>query len=182
MTKIEPATREDVQTVAQAMREQDFREFRATSRVSDRHELASLLAQRYGGRHDVLAGFWGGDPVCIGGTIEMWPGVISLLFFATDDFPRIGRGITRWIKRDLFPRYLDSGIHRIQAISHGEHAVAHAWLRSLGLHEEARFDGFGRNNEPFVQFALVKGGEASEQHQRRYRSHATQPLPVAGGA
>lgn len=153
--KIEPASREDVRAVAMAMREHDFREFSATSRVSNRDELASLLAQRYGGRNDVLCGFHDGEPVCIGGTIEMWPGVVTLLFFATDDFPKIGRGITRWIKRDLFPRYIEAGIHRIQAVSHGEHTTAHAWLRALGLREEARFEGFGREGEDFIQFAKV---------------------------
>jgi hypothetical protein len=153
---IHRATPGDVRAVALAMRDQDFTEFSATSDVTDRQTLAHNLAVRYGGRDDVLVGCADGEPVCIGGTIEAWPGVVTLLFFATPGFSRIGRGITRWIKRELFPRYIDSGVHRIQAVSHGDHRPAHAWLRSLGLTEEARFVKFGKGGETFVQFAMVK--------------------------
>lgn len=156
MTRIEPASTADVRTVALAMRERDFAEITATNSVGTRDELADLLAFRYGGRRDVLVGKHDDDPICIGGTIEMWPGVMSLLFFATDDFPKIGRGITRWLKRELFPRYLDAGIHRIQAISLDGYDEVHAWLRALGLTEEGRFPGFGRNGEAFVQFGMTK--------------------------
>lgn len=154
--KIDAATTEDVLAVALGMREQDFAEFAATSTASDRDALANYLAARYGGRPDVLVGSAGGKPICIGGTIETWPGVITLLFFATNDFPKIGRGLTRWIKRELFPRYFAAGVHRVQAISLAEHKSAHAWLRTLGLREEARFEGFGKNHENFLQFAQVQ--------------------------
>lgn len=156
--RIERATRDDLLTVARAMREQDFAEFAATSHAEGRNGIAEMLAARYGGREDVLVGRNDeGDPVCIGGTIEAWPNVITLLFFATDDFPKIGLPMTRWIKRELFPRYLAAGVHRIQAVSHGEHAAAHAWLRTLGLREEVRLEGFGKNGETFLQFAMLKG-------------------------
>jgi len=137
------------------MRDCDLEEFAATSDVNDRRLLAHNLSLRYGGRDDVLAGRADGEPVCIGGTLEVWPGVVSLLFFGTDDWPLIGRGMTRWIKRELFPRYLNSGVHRIQAISHGQHHDAHKWLRTLGLKEEARFERFGKGGEMFIQFAMV---------------------------
>ncbi len=153
---ISRATPGDVRAVALAMRERDFTEFSATSDVYDRALLAHNLSLRYGGRDDVLCGFADDEPVCIGGTIEAWPGVISLLFFATDNFPQIGRGITRWIRRELFPRYFQSGIHRVQAISHGEHHDAHAWLKALGLQQEAVFKGFGRDGQDFIQFATVR--------------------------
>lgn len=154
---INRATAGDVRAVAEAMRERDFTEFTATNFTTNRRQLAHDLALRYGGRDDVLVGRADGQPVCIGGTIETWPGVITLLFFATDDFHKIGRGITRWIKRELFPRYVESGIHRIQAVSHSQHRDAHAWLRALGLKQEAVFKGFGKDGEDFIQFAQVRG-------------------------
>lgn len=153
---ISRATVGDVRSVALAMRDQDFTEFTATSFVDDRSQLAHDLSLRYGGRDDVLVGMADGEPVCIGGTIEAWPGVITLLFFATPAFPKIGRGITRWIKRELFPRYYATGVHRIQAVSHVDHRDAHAWLRSLGLQQEAVFKAFGRSGEDFLQFAKVR--------------------------
>lgn len=150
------ATPGDVRTVALNMREQDFTEFMATSPSNDRVGLAHDLALRYGGRDDVFVGKVDGDPVWIGAAIEVWPGVMALMFWGTPDWPRMGLQTTRWIKRELFPRYFAAGIHRIQAISHAEHTNAHAWLRTLGLSEEARFTAFGRAREDFLQFAMVK--------------------------
>ena len=155
---IERATRADVLHVASRMRERDFIEFRALSPLDDRAALAEALAGKFGGRPDVLCGAVDGVPICIGGTLELWPGVMTLLFFATDDFPRIGRLITRWIKNDLFPRYDAAGVHRIQAISLDGYDDVHRWLVSLGLEREtAPMRGYGKRGEDFVQFArLVK--------------------------
>jgi len=138
------------------MRDRDFAEFSATSGLETREAIADALSGRYGGRDDVLCGFADGVPTCIGGTIEAWPGVISLLFLATDDFPRIGRPITRFIRRELFPRYFQAGIHRIQAVSLDGYVEAHNWLRSIGLKQEAVFPAFGKGSETFVQFAKVQ--------------------------
>lgn len=154
--QIKSATIDEVHHVAMHMRGRDFEEFAATSASDDREALANRLAARYGGRPDVLCGLADGVPVCIGGTIETWPGVISLLFFATDEFPRIGRGITRFIRRELFPRYFEAGVHRIQAISLDGYSEVHAWLRALGLEKEAEFPCFGKDRQTFVQFAKVK--------------------------
>lgn len=155
--KIEPATADDVRHVALHMRERDFEELSATSRCDSREELADALAKAYGNRPDVLCGSADGVPVCIGGTLEMWPGVISLLFIATADFPRIGQTITRFIRRELFPRYEAAGVHRIQAISLAGYDEIHNWLRALGLQQEGLpMRAYGRNGEDFVTFARVK--------------------------
>ena len=151
---IEIATHDDVFRVAAAMRDRDFAEFRALSPHDDRISMAQALADRYGGRDDVMCGAIDGEPVCIGGTVQFWPGVMSLLFFATDDFPKIGRMITRWLKRELFPRYEAAGVHRIQAISLDGYDEIHRWLISLGLDRETGpLRGYGKNGEAFVQFA-----------------------------
>ena len=138
------------------MRERDYQELLATATVNSRAELAHVLAARYGDRADVLVGRANGTPVCIGGTITPWPGVISLLFFATPEFPKIGLTITRWIGKELFPRYFDAGVHRIQAVSLDGYDEVHRWLGALGLEREAVLPAFGRNGEDFVQFAKVK--------------------------
>lgn len=153
---VERATTGAVRTVALNMRARDFQELSATSPANSREELAGMLARAYGSRDDVLCGSLGGEPICIGGTIEVWPNVISLLFFATDAFPRIGLPITRFIRRQLFPRYFAAGVHRIQAVSLAGYDDVHAWLRTLGLEQETGpMPGYGRNGEAFVQFAKV---------------------------
>ncbi|MGF7008104.1 hypothetical protein [Aminobacter sp. BE322] len=155
--RIDPASRDDVRTVALAMRGRDFAEFSAVSFADTREQLADALAERYGDRHDVMCGFHKGSPACIGGTILARPNVATLLFFATDEFPRIGLPTTRFIKKQLFPRLVDAGVHRIEAVSMEGHVETHAWLRTLGLEPETGpMHGYGRRGEAFIQFAWVQ--------------------------
>jgi hypothetical protein len=154
--KIEPATKADVFRVALDMRQGDFAEFSAVSHAETRDELAQALAERYGDRHDVLCGHWRGEAVCIGGFVMARPNVVTLLFFATDDFPKIGLGITRFIRKNLFPKLIDAGAHRFEAVSLATHAEAHAWLGALGLLvETGPMLGYGRSGEAFIQFSKV---------------------------
>lgn len=157
MLKIEAATADDVRFVARNMRARDFEEFTAVSATDDRDEMADGLAQRYGGRDDVLCGSYDGEPICIGGTIEVWPGVMTLLFFATPEFPRIGLPIARFIRNKLFPRYEAAGIHRIQAISLDGYEEVHSWMRTIGLvPENAPMPAYGKRGEAFQQFVRLR--------------------------
>lgn len=157
MMKIEPASQDDVFTVAIGMRQGDYEEFSAVSFANNRAELAAILAERYGGHPDVLCGWRGNQPACIGGLVMARPNVVSLLFFGTDDFPRIGLGVTRFIRRELFPRYEAAGVHRFEAVSMATHNEAHVWLKTLGLEPETDpLAGYGRKGEAFIQFSRVR--------------------------
>ncbi len=157
MMKIEPATAGHVQQVAAFMRAGDYDEFSAVSHAQDRQQLAEILARRYGDRHDVLVGLWNGRPVCIGGFIMARPNVITLLFFATDEFRQIGLGITRFIRQNLFPKLERQGVHRFEAVSLATHSEAHKWLLLLGLTAETGpMLGYGRAGQAFIQFAKVR--------------------------
>ena len=131
--KIEAATPDAVRSVAVNMRERDFAEFSAVSFAETRFELAEVLTARYGNSPEVHVGFEGLEPVCVGGSIMARPNVISLLFFATDRFPEIVLPATRYIKKQLLPRLIEAGVHRIEAVSMVGHSEVHAWLRTLGL-------------------------------------------------
>lgn len=153
--KIEPASVDDVHSVALRMRQRDFEEFSAVTPADTYAGLATLMADRYGGRPDVMCGSDDAlGPICIGGTIEARPNVISLLFFATDDFPKIALPITRFIRQNLFPKLIAAGAHRIEAVSMDGHDQTHAWLRTIGLEAETGpMRGYGKNREDFVQFS-----------------------------
>lgn len=156
MTRIECATYDEVRHVALNMRDRDFAEFSATSSCTTREELADSLARRFGDRAEVLCGSDGLEPICIGGTIEVWPNVVSLLFFATPEFPRIGLPITRFIRDRLFPQFDAAGVHRIQAVSLANYHKVHAWLRVIGLSPETDLlRRYGKNGEDFIQFARI---------------------------
>jgi hypothetical protein len=156
--RINHASYDDVLAVARGMRESDLEEFLAVSMVDTREALALLLAERYGGRDDVLCGYnAAGEPVCIGGTIEGRPNVLTLLFFATDGFREVAKPLTRFIRGNLFPRYAEAGVHRIEAISLATHVTAHRWLGALGLKQEAPpLRAYGKGREDFLQFSLIE--------------------------
>ena len=154
--QIEQATREDIFRVAVGMRQADYDEFSAVSFADDRAGLAQSLAERYGAHPDVLCASRDGEPICIGGFVMTRPNVVSLLFFATDDFPRIGLGITRFITRNWFPKLEAAGVHRFEAVSLSTHLAAHAWLGTLGLRPETgKLRNYGRGGEDFILFSKV---------------------------
>ncbi|CAK7259097.1 N-acetyltransferase domain-containing protein [Shinella sp. WSC3-e] len=154
--RISDPTREAVHFVALKMRERDFAEFSAVSYASTREELADVMAERYGSFEGCIVGHAGENPACVGATVMARPNVVSLLFFATDQFPEIALPATRFIKRELFSRLKKTGVHRIEAVSMVDHNDAHAWLQTLGLERETEpMRGYGKNGEAFVQFAWV---------------------------
>lgn len=154
--KIETATAEQIYDVALAMRERDFEEISALNFAEDRDELAETLARRYIGSDELMCGSIGGKPICIGGTLLSRPNVVSLLFFATDEFPKIGLGITKFIKKRLFPRLEQAGVRRIEAVSLDGYHEVHAWLNVLGMTEETGpLRNFGKRGEAFRYFSKV---------------------------
>lgn len=153
--KINKATPEAVRHVALNMRKRDFTEFSAVSFAEERADLAEIMAARYGNSEEVHVGITDdGEPVCVGGTIIARPNVVTLLFFATDRFPEIALPITRYIKKQLLPRLVEAGVHRIEAVSMSGYTETHAWIETLGLERETGpLYNYGKGGEAFVQFA-----------------------------
>lgn len=152
---INEATREQIIFVAEQMRERDYLEINALYDSGSRAELAQMIADRYDRNSDVLCWTSNGEPVCIGGALQTRPNAVSLLFFATDEFPRIAVSVTRFIKK-LFREYEKSGVHRIEAISLEGYQHAHRWLSILGLRRETGpLINFGKGGETFIQFVRV---------------------------
>lgn len=138
------------------MRASDVEEFSAFYAFDHPSELVDQICARYGGRFDT---FCARDddvgPVAFGAMIEQRPNVVTLMFFATDNFPIIAKKLTRFIVRALFPMYRKNGVHRIECVSMESHTATHRWLQVLGLKREGVMKGFGKNGETFHQFAWV---------------------------
>jgi hypothetical protein len=145
-----------VRHVAENMREGDAREFLAVSPAKDRAELVDRLVARYGEAPDAF-GFYDEDrnPIAIGAMVQHRPNVVTLAFFATDDFPRIAADLAKFARRSLFPAYQKRGVHRIECISIEGYEAAHRWIEMLGLKREAVMPGYGRDGETYIQFAWV---------------------------
>lgn len=156
MTTIEHALDEDVRFVAANLRDADAAEFLALTHAADRRALTDNLLDRWGGHPQAIVARSAGVPVAIGAGIEARPNVITLLMFATDRFPAVALGLTRFITRNLFERYRAAGVHRIEAVSMVGHEAAHRWIGALGLRREAELRGYGRDGQDFIQFAWVR--------------------------
>jgi len=154
--RLEATTPENVRYVAERMRESDFREFSAVSFARDRRQLAELMTKIYGEHPGGICAYSDDEPVAIGAMVEGRPNVVTLMFFATDALNEIAIPLTRFIRNNLFPRYREEGVHRIECISIDGHTAAHRWIRLLGLECEARFPGYGKHGETFHQFSWVR--------------------------
>jgi hypothetical protein len=152
--KVDTATMNDASYVAAFMRERDVMEFLAVSTFTTPEALKQSLVQRAISVQSLCA-MHNDLPVGIGGLVETRPGVASLLFFATDEFPKIAIDLTRFVTRRLIPAYKDAGFHRIECVSHEAHVDAHRWIKQLGLSEEAVLQGFGRGGETYILFSWV---------------------------
>lgn len=145
-----------VRHIAENIREKDEAEFLAVMHHDTRRELIDNLVERY---TDHPHGFcflhddW--EPVGLVAMVFARPNVATLTFFATDRFPEIAIGVTRFATRNLFPKYMAAGVHRIECASIAGYEHAHRWIQMLGMDEEGRFPGWGKNGETFHQFAKV---------------------------
>lgn len=136
--------------VARRMRAGDAREIYATRWREDPRALAAEAAAR--GPFSWAAGA-DGEPIACLGAFEMWPGVWEAWMFATDRFDRIGKSLTRFVRRGMIPALMGTTAHRVQCHSIEGHDVAHRWLESLGMEHEHTIPRLGKNGEAFRLYA-----------------------------
>ena len=146
-----PPSYRDVRYVAERMRQWDRREIFACRWDDDAEALAQdtvrALACGYGYCTSL------DQPVAVFGAAECWPGVWQVAAFATDEWPRVALGVTRFIRRTLIATLYERGAHRAECRSMEGHHWAHRWLLALGAQREAVHPGYGRAGETFVTFA-----------------------------
>ncbi len=96
-------------------------------------------------------------PQAVFGGGEVRPGVWSMFAFATDKFPRLALGLTRFAKKTVIPALFNElGAHRLQCESHENHVSAHRWLKSLGAEAESLKRGFGKDGSNYLEFVILK--------------------------
>lgn len=146
-------------------------------RVADRHEIAAAREpfDTVSLTRDCLAvrGFaWVAgleQPIAVVGAAPQHPGVWNCWMFATDEFRRIGLGMTKFAHRVILPALAQSGCRRAQCFSQEGHLEAHEWLKSLGAVEESRMPGYGKSGETFCCFRLLLGASSDVHFRRRQR-------------
>jgi hypothetical protein len=98
-----------------------------------------------------------GRPAVIGGALPMWPGVAVGWLLGTDDWPKVGLEVTRFVKRVILPELEERGLHRIECRALAGNAEVIRWLKAIGFHEEAAIAQFGQGREDFVLCARIFG-------------------------
>lgn len=145
-----------VRFVADRMRDKDAEEFLALSFAGNAAELADVMVHKYSANQQTFCFSDGDEPVAVGAMVEARPNVITLMFFATDAFPKLALQIARFTRQRLFPKYRAAGVHRIECVSIDGYEAAHRWIEILGLKREGGpMRGFGKGGETFHQFAWV---------------------------
>ncbi len=94
-----------------------------------------------------------GVPAAVVSAAEIHPGAYQVGMFATDRWPMVARGLTRWGLRVLKPAMLAAGGHRAECRSIANYHAAHRWLESLGFVREAALPDCGKARETFIQYA-----------------------------
>ena len=142
----------DLLYVADNMREWDKREVFATRWDDDASELCDAIIS--GGEFGWIAGQ--DLPVAAFGAIPTWQGNWQVWMFATDRWPEVALGVTRFIKKVMIPALEESGCHRAECRSMEGHDVAHRWLESLGAYKESELPHYGRNGETFYLYRWTR--------------------------
>lgn len=151
---IEVPSREDILHVAERMTARHRAEILAVSNLTEA-DLPAALTDRFHGF--AVGAYLHGAPVAIGGIFTARPNVASLGFFSTNEFPRVAKSFTRFLRDELFVKLKSVGVHRIECAAMAEFTIAHRWIGLLGLQPEAQLRQFGRGGEDFTQFAWVSG-------------------------
>lgn len=108
---------------------------------------------------------WDGETPCavIGGA-PTHPGVWQMFMFATDSFPRIALGLTKFVLRGMLPQlWGELNAHRLEADSHEKHTEAHRWLERLGAYLESRKQDYGRDRADYRHYVLLKPVDRQNQ-------------------
>lgn len=148
--RILPLTYDNVRPVALAMRAIDREEILALHPHDDLDAVAinATQATRFGA---VLADDRGNCIAAIGAA-ELWPGMFSVWFFATDAWRVIAYEASAWIKAVFCPMIIKAGGRRAECQSLATHRTAHRWLQWLGFEREATLPRYGKHGEDFFQF------------------------------
>ena len=153
---IAQATWPDVLEVSLKMRADDYAEVMATRWDDDPYSFAADCMRAPGVK--LVARDDAGVPVAIGGVANWQPGVGQAWMVGAESIGKVGIEIAHACRTSIQALFDSGSIHRIQAFSAASHTRAHRWLRAIGLAEESRMPGYGKNGEEFIIFAVTRRG------------------------
>jgi hypothetical protein len=142
------------------LRAEDAAEVRATIDQGDIELTCRLIEGVAGAKWEARTAE--GRPAVVGGFSCVWPGLAHGWLWGTDEWPEVGREVTRFVKRFILPALDRAGFHRIECRPLASND--HRWLKFIGFKPEAVTAQFGQGREDFVLFARTKGHDHIRPH------------------
>ncbi len=127
------ATDADIWNVVSQMRGADAFEVFSGRFSENRFEFAlDLVATRPLAQRLLAFGAESETAIALLGLYPVAPARAEVLMVATDAFPKIGSGLTKWLKREGMPRYL-SVVNSAECRAWEGNTTACKWLEHLGF-------------------------------------------------
>lgn len=148
-----PVTLDAALHVSRNMRDADWREL-SVQRFGPTRDLFAHEAVEAAKRGPAAVICVDGEPVLVGGVALCNPNTANLWMWATPKWTRAVKTTAR-VARAFIDAVRASGVQRVQALSHAEHAEAHKWIRFFGLRMECHMSCYGSDGSDFILFAEV---------------------------
>jgi len=151
--KITRPAYKDCLYVCRHLRLQDRAEVLATHWSKDASDLAHPIAFSREPLAWCMHGI-DGEPVCLLGANQLWPGMWAPWAMATPRFDEIGWAVTRFVKRTMIPAMVDLGFNRAECRTLETNTDAQRWLERLGAIRESENPRVGRDNQTFFTYVF----------------------------
>lgn len=144
----------DILYILDHLRAGDAHELRAATSVDEPAELLDYYMSviPHQAVFHVVSECRNSPPIAMIGVTTTSPGLGEAHMVATDDFPKVGLELTRWV-RDFMMPHLGENFRRVECRAMKKNTRACQWLRYLKAREECELPDFGANGEVFIQFA-----------------------------
>lgn len=108
--------------------------------------------EKYGGTYTLLSPE---GVVCIEGVAPIWPGVAGAWSLTSDLIFKYPKAYYKATKQFMAAIVTDWKIHRLQATTCADDAVACNWLRHLGFKQEGVLKSYGPDRADHIMFSKV---------------------------
>lgn len=151
-------TIDDVEYVARRMRDMDRKEiYSARFRKDDESLIQDFALQLHHGLHAycyTVASKFHPRPIAIVGILMTSPKAGYAHLFATDEWKKIFRDVTKFVRDVVIADCLKAGMRRVELRTLASWKSNRVWLEYLGAKFESEIDGLC--DEPFAQYAWTR--------------------------